>query len=173
MENIVIFFDHVEYFTAIWYILLSIGAFFPVLVCCTKKKFSTLKYVEFIWFWVQRCLCTSLHTQLRINWGEKVTLCDSYHYWRMPVFCSLPIWLVSSNPAGVWGGGLEELKRAWTLTCFIFTIKVSTILTQIRISQQQIDWVCTYICTCLHAYMHTYLHYITYRLKTVKISVHM
>jgi hypothetical protein len=151
MENIVIFFDHVEYFTAIWYILLSIGAFFPVLVCCTKKKFSTLKYVEFIWFWVQRCLCTSLHTQLRINWGEKVTLCDSYHYWRMPVFCSLPIWLVSSNPAGVWGGGLEELKRWWTLTCFYFHSKgINPIASTAR----------------LDMYIHTYLHtFIMYRVR--------
>jgi hypothetical protein len=35
MEDVGIFYGHLAYFVAIWYI-------FPVLVCCTKKNLATL-----------------------------------------------------------------------------------------------------------------------------------
>jgi hypothetical protein len=38
MENIGILYIHLEYFTAIWYILRPFGIFFNVLVYFTKKK---------------------------------------------------------------------------------------------------------------------------------------
>jgi hypothetical protein len=37
-----IFYGHLVLFTAIWYILLSFGYIFPVLVCCTKKNLAPL-----------------------------------------------------------------------------------------------------------------------------------
>jgi hypothetical protein len=49
LENVVIFYVHLEYFTDIWYIvwlfgkfLCSFGTFFPVLVSLTKKNLATL-----------------------------------------------------------------------------------------------------------------------------------
>jgi hypothetical protein len=45
MVNVGIFCGHLEYLTAIWYILWPFGTFcghFPVLVCCTKKNLATL-----------------------------------------------------------------------------------------------------------------------------------
>jgi hypothetical protein len=45
----VLFYNHLVYFTAIWYILLPFGKYcgylvyiFPVLVCCTKKNMATM-----------------------------------------------------------------------------------------------------------------------------------
>jgi hypothetical protein len=46
MENVVVFYDHLEYFTVIWYklwpfgvpSLWSFGIFFPVLVCLHQEK---------------------------------------------------------------------------------------------------------------------------------------
>jgi hypothetical protein len=37
-----IVYGHLVIFTAIWYICWSFGTFFPVLVCCTKKKYILL-----------------------------------------------------------------------------------------------------------------------------------
>jgi hypothetical protein len=50
MEDVGIFYGHLAYFTAIWYILWSFdifygyifGIFSPLLVCCTKKNLATL-----------------------------------------------------------------------------------------------------------------------------------
>jgi hypothetical protein len=48
MEDVGIFYGHLVYFIAIWYILWQIGTFFrhlvyfSVLVCCTKKNLATL-----------------------------------------------------------------------------------------------------------------------------------
>jgi hypothetical protein len=42
MENVGIFFAHLEYLTAIWYILWSFGIHSPVLVCFSKKNLATL-----------------------------------------------------------------------------------------------------------------------------------
>jgi hypothetical protein len=51
MENIGIFYGHLEYFTAIWYILWPFGnvvviwylyIYFPILVNCVKKNLATL-----------------------------------------------------------------------------------------------------------------------------------
>jgi hypothetical protein len=48
MEDVGTFYDHLVYFTTIWYVLLPFGTFmviwyvFPVLVCCTKKNLATL-----------------------------------------------------------------------------------------------------------------------------------
>jgi hypothetical protein len=36
------YFVNLEYFTIIWYILCSLGTFFPVLVLCTKKNLATM-----------------------------------------------------------------------------------------------------------------------------------
>jgi hypothetical protein len=48
LENVVIFYGHLEYFTdvlgyfrTIWYILCSFGTFFPDLVYCVKKNLAT------------------------------------------------------------------------------------------------------------------------------------
>jgi hypothetical protein len=52
LENVDIFYDHLEYnvnilefFMTIWYILCSFGTLFPVLVSCTKKNLATLVYM--------------------------------------------------------------------------------------------------------------------------------
>jgi hypothetical protein len=37
-----IFYGHLAYFMAIWYILWNFGVFFPVLVCCVKKNLAAL-----------------------------------------------------------------------------------------------------------------------------------
>jgi hypothetical protein len=37
-----IFYGHLVYCVVIWHILLSLGDFFPVLVCCTKENLATL-----------------------------------------------------------------------------------------------------------------------------------
>jgi hypothetical protein len=48
MEDVVIFYGHLVYFTAIWYTLQTFGTFcgnlvyFPVLEICTKKNLATL-----------------------------------------------------------------------------------------------------------------------------------
>jgi hypothetical protein len=50
MENVCIFYGHLEYFTIIWYILWPFGkfgsllvcAFFSVLVCLAKKNLATV-----------------------------------------------------------------------------------------------------------------------------------
>jgi hypothetical protein len=55
MEDVGIFYGHLVYFMADWYILETIGKFyghlvhflviwfiFPVLVCCTRKNLATL-----------------------------------------------------------------------------------------------------------------------------------
>jgi hypothetical protein len=42
MEDIGIFYVHLVNGPAIWLILWPFGAFFPVLVCCTKKNLATL-----------------------------------------------------------------------------------------------------------------------------------
>jgi hypothetical protein len=42
MEDIGIFYGHLVYFVAIWYILCLFGINFPVLVFCTKKNLATL-----------------------------------------------------------------------------------------------------------------------------------
>jgi hypothetical protein len=72
----VIFWWHLEYFTALWYILCQFGKFcghlvhyYPFLVCFTEKNLATLVYIR-----TQRpfrkCLCTT--------WtGEKVG-CKKY-----------------------------------------------------------------------------------------------
>jgi hypothetical protein len=46
--DVSVFYGHLAYFTAIWYILWLFGIFvgylvyiFPVLVCCTKKNLAT------------------------------------------------------------------------------------------------------------------------------------
>jgi hypothetical protein len=38
-----IFFGHLGYWMTIWHIVCSVGAFFPVLVSCTKKNLATLE----------------------------------------------------------------------------------------------------------------------------------
>jgi hypothetical protein len=45
MENDGIFYGHLEYFTAIWYILRPFGIFFPVLLHCVKKNLATLVFL--------------------------------------------------------------------------------------------------------------------------------
>jgi hypothetical protein len=47
MEKVGLFYGHLEYFTAIWYIFgkfsgNSVCIFFPVLVSCVKKNLATL-----------------------------------------------------------------------------------------------------------------------------------
>jgi hypothetical protein len=49
MEDVVIFYCHLVYFTAIWYILWPFGVdycnlvyIFPIFVCCKKKNLATL-----------------------------------------------------------------------------------------------------------------------------------
>jgi hypothetical protein len=37
-----IFYGHLVYFMAIWYILWQLGIFFPVLECCTLKNLATV-----------------------------------------------------------------------------------------------------------------------------------
>jgi hypothetical protein len=38
MENVSLFFDHLEYLNAIWYILWLYLVYFPVLVCSNQDK---------------------------------------------------------------------------------------------------------------------------------------
>jgi hypothetical protein len=49
LENVDIFYSHLDYvmnilgyFMNIWHVVFSFGAFFPVLVSCTKKNLATL-----------------------------------------------------------------------------------------------------------------------------------
>jgi hypothetical protein len=42
VEDVVIIYDHLVNFPAIWYMFLLFGTFLPVLVCCDKKNLATL-----------------------------------------------------------------------------------------------------------------------------------
>jgi hypothetical protein len=44
MENVGIFYDLLEYFTVIWYILWQFGIFFPFWSVWTEKNLATLVY---------------------------------------------------------------------------------------------------------------------------------
>jgi hypothetical protein len=61
MEDVGIFYDHLEYFTSIWYNLWPFGTvcgplvhFFPIIIVRTKKNLATLvptlnDAMEFVW----------------------------------------------------------------------------------------------------------------------------
>jgi hypothetical protein len=42
MENVGIFFGHLVYFTANWFVLQPFGIFPPILACCVDKNLATL-----------------------------------------------------------------------------------------------------------------------------------
>jgi hypothetical protein len=46
MDYVGIVCGHLVYFAAIWYVLWSLGMFFPVLVCCNKENLATLTYIR-------------------------------------------------------------------------------------------------------------------------------
>jgi hypothetical protein len=50
LENVDMFYVHLEYFTIIWFILCSFGKLFLVLVSCTEKNLATQQATgQFIW----------------------------------------------------------------------------------------------------------------------------
>jgi hypothetical protein len=46
MDDVGIFYGRFVYFATIWYILWTLGIFFPFLVCCAKKNLATLMHVQ-------------------------------------------------------------------------------------------------------------------------------
>jgi hypothetical protein len=82
MENVAIFYGHLEYFTAVWYILwpfgnvVAVGIFPPILVCCAKKNLATLTKTAWLYTVVARGITFQkilTKTPLRGPLGVKLT----------------------------------------------------------------------------------------------------
>jgi hypothetical protein len=85
MENVGIFYDLLEYITAIWYTLWSLGNFVailvyfsPVLVYCLKKTLATLGVTYF-----------HLHARNSTN-GPLINACGAFRVTRLGEFS--PFW---------------------------------------------------------------------------------
>jgi hypothetical protein len=76
MEDVDIFYGHLVYCLAIWYLSWLLGINFPVLVCCSNKNLATLTGTTSQWRSILRCssqIMTGILPQCDQKWfGEKI-----------------------------------------------------------------------------------------------------